>query len=114
MSAMVMSSIWSLGSGSWPTRICRARSMRSLVSLVSTVRKLSHEVFVQRDVVLDVVEDEPDLLRAERFDHVEAEPAIGGEAGVLPFVHEVEEVAVADQGDEKLAQLGHLRRVHAL
>src|SRR2546426_317939 len=63
---MVICSTWLLGSGTLPTRMSRAVSMRRLVS-VSSIGSPSGGELVQGDVVLDVFGNERAILLGHGF-----------------------------------------------
>src|ERR1035437_8506847 len=88
MSAMVICSTWDLGSGTLPTRMSRAVSMRRLVSVSSTVSPSGGEL-IQGDVVLDVFRDEHAVPLRDGPEVTGREHRIGREVGELLALDDV-------------------------
>src|SRR5450759_1551080 len=99
MRAMVICSTWDLGSGTLPTRMSRAVSMRRLVS-VSSTRRPSGSELVQGDVVLDVFGDEQAVLLRHGPEVTGGEHRIGRQIGELPALDDVAYAAAGDVGLE--------------
>src|ERR1017187_9250195 len=99
MSAMVICSTWDLGSGTLPTRMSRAVSMRRLVSVSSKRSPLRGEL-IQRDVILDIFGYENAVLRGHSFEVGRGEGWVGGQIGELPSVDDVADAVAGDVGLE--------------
>src|SRR3990172_11623014 len=96
---MVICSTWDLGSGTLPTRMSRAVSMRRLVS-VSSTRGPSGGELVQGDVVLDVFGDEHAVLLRHGSEVTGGEHGIGRQIGELPALDDVAYAAAGHVGLE--------------
>src|ERR1017187_8072507 len=99
MSAMVICSTWDLGSGTLPTRMSRAVSMRRLVSVSSKWSPSGGEL-VQGNVVLHVFGDESAILRRHCLEVRRGKHGVGGQVGELPGVDNVADAAAGDVGLE--------------
>src|SRR3990172_6765603 len=96
---MVICSTWDLGSGTLPTRMSRAVSMRRLVS-VSSMGSPSGGELVQGDVVLDVFRDEQAVLLRHGSEVSGGERRIGRQIGELPALDDVADSAAGNVGLE--------------
>src|SRR6266704_853735 len=96
---MVICSTWLLGSGTLPTRMSRAVSMRRLVSVSSTGSPSGGEL-VQGDVILDVLGHERAVLRRHGLEVLGREHRIGRKIGELAVVDDVANPAAGDVGLE--------------
>src|ERR1035437_1823523 len=96
---MVICSTWDLGSGTLPTRMSRAVSMRRLVSVSSKWVPSGGEL-VQGNVVLDVFGDERAVLGRHGLEVTGGELRIGRQIGELPGFDDVADPAAGDVGLE--------------
>src|SRR3972149_5322662 len=96
---MVICSTWLLGSGTLPTRMSRAVSMRRLVSISSTGFPLGGKL-VQGDVVLDVLGHERAVLLRHGLEVAGREHRIGRQIGEPAAVDDVAHPATGDVGLE--------------
>src|SRR5512141_480886 len=86
--AIVICSTWDLGSGTLPTRMSRAVSIRRLVSVSSMGSSLCSEL-VQGDIVLDVVRDDGAVPRWHGAEVPGGKRRIGGQIGELAALDDV-------------------------
>src|SRR5260370_2125688 len=113
---MVICSTWDLGSGTFPTRMSRAVSMRRLVSVSSNWAPSDGE-FVQGDVVLDVFRDEVAVLLWHGAEIVGGESWVGGQIGEVLTIDAVAHLIACGVGLEVVFDNWHglrLLRVVAL
>src|ERR1700675_3448376 len=96
---MVICSTWLLGSGTLPTRMSRAVSMRRLVSVSSMGSPLCDEL-VQGDVVLDVFRDERAVLLWHGAEVSGGKDRVGGQIGEVPALDDVAYLVAGDVGLE--------------
>src|SRR6266852_1794852 len=97
---MVICSTWDLGSGTLPTRMSRAVSMRRLVSVSSTESPSGGEL-VQGDVILDVFRDEGAVLRRHGAEVAGGEDWVGGQVGEVPAFDDSAYLVAGDVGLEE-------------
>src|ERR1700704_548748 len=88
MRAIVICSTWLLGSGTFPTRMSRAVSMRRLVS-VSSNESPSGGKLVQGNIVLDVFRDEHAILLRHSSKIARGKRRIGRQVGELLALDDV-------------------------
>src|SRR3990172_482440 len=96
---MVICSTWDFGSGTLPTRMSRAVSMRRLVS-VSSIRSPSCGELVQGNVILDIFGDERAVLLRHGLEVTGGEHRIGRQISKLAAVDDVADSAAGDVGLE--------------
>src|ERR1035441_2394564 len=96
---MVICSTWDLGSGTLPTRMSRAVSMRRLVSVSSKWSPSGGEL-VQRDVVLNVFGNEHAILHRHGSEITRGKHRIGRQVGELPALDDVADSVAGDVGLE--------------
>src|SRR5260221_10428156 len=88
ISAIVICSTWLLGSGTLPTRMSRAVSMRRLVS-VSSTRSPSGSELVQGDVVLDILGHERAIPLRNGLEVDSRQNGVGCQVGEPPAFDDV-------------------------
>src|SRR5712692_7534257 len=96
---MVICSTWLLGSGTLPTRMSRAVSMRRLVSVSSMWSPLCGEL-IQGDIVLDVFGNQGAVLLRYGAKIADGKDRVGGQIGELAALDDVAHVVAGDVGLE--------------
>src|SRR5262245_58968351 len=97
---MVICSTWLLGSGTLPTRMSRAVSMRRLVS-VSSMESVSGGELVQGDIVLDILRDERSVLLRYGAKIAGGKDRVGGQVGEVAALDDVAHLIAGDIGLEE-------------
>src|SRR6185437_13192540 len=105
---MVICSTWLLGSGTLPTRISRAVSMRRLVSVSSMVRAvLRLRECVERDVILHVIRDQRAVARRHSLVITGGEERVGGKISEPAPVDAVAQLVADNVGLEEISDGRH-------
>src|SRR3972149_1414390 len=97
---MVICSTWLLGSGTLPTRMSRAVSMRRLVSLSSMGSPLCGEL-VQGDVIFDVFGNQGAVLFRHGAEVPGGKEWVGGQIGEVAALDDVAHLVAGDIGLEE-------------
>src|SRR5437016_2395599 len=97
---MVICSAWLLGSGTLPTRMSRAVSMRRLVSM-SSIESPSGGELIQGDVVLDVFRNKGAVLLRYGAEIACGEDRVGGQIGELAALDDMAYLVAGDVGLEE-------------
>src|SRR3990172_8512085 len=97
---MVICSTWDFGSGTLPTRMSRAVSMRRLVS-VSSIRSPLGGKLIQGDVILDIFRDSRAVLRWHCAKVAGRKDRVRGQIGELAGLNDVADLLAGYIGLEE-------------